>query len=247
LPLAALKTSLALWRRRYNARLKLRAVARQDVLEARDADVHPRRALVDRQILREQQTQEALDRIRVLERKIAAKQRGRVRRPFERVKMDVACQSSRDGARPRLIVLHDTEGGNIPGVQDLRSLGEFFDRITTQASSNVGVDAEGISARYVKDGAKAWAQAAFNPQSLSIEQIGFASQTVWPAAQLRKTAQYVAYWAVRYEIPLEHSTEHGVCQHSDLGVAGGGHRDCGPRYPFGQVLAMAREFATEGW
>jgi hypothetical protein len=76
LPLAALKTSLALWRRRYNARLKLRAVARQDVLEARDADLHPRRALVDRQILREQQTQEALDRIRVLERKIAAKQRG---------------------------------------------------------------------------------------------------------------------------------------------------------------------------
>jgi hypothetical protein len=60
LPLAALKTSLALWRRRYNARLKLRAVARQDLLEARDADLHPRRALVDRQILREQQTQEAL-------------------------------------------------------------------------------------------------------------------------------------------------------------------------------------------
>jgi hypothetical protein len=247
LPLAALKTSLALWRRRYNARLKLRAVARQDLLEARDADLHPRRALVDRQILREQQTEEALQMVKRRERQIAARKKGKVREPFCRVKMNVACQSSRNGAEIKLIVLHATQGANVAGITDLQGLGAFFDRISTQASSTVGNDAEGNNARFVPDSGKAWAQAAYNPQSLSIEQIGFAEQTSWPAPQLRSTAQWIAYWSVKYEIPLEHSTVHGVCQHSDLGVAGGGHRDCGPRYPFGQVLAMAREFATEGW
>jgi hypothetical protein len=195
LPLAALKTSLALWRRRYNARLKLRAVARQDLLEARDADLHPRRALVDRQILREQQTEEALQMVKRRERQIAARKKGKVREPFCRVKMNVACQSSRNGAEIKLIVLHATQGANVAGITDLQGLGAFFDRISTQASSTVGNDAEGNNARFVPDSGKAWAQAAYNPQSLSIEQIGFAEQTSWPAPQLRSTAQWIAYWS----------------------------------------------------
>jgi hypothetical protein len=38
-----------------------------------------------------------------------------------------------------------------------------------------------------------------------------------------------------------------VCQHSDLGAAGGGHHDCGPGYPFDRVLAMARDLKQNGW
>ena len=32
----------------------------------------------------------------------------------------------------------------------------------------------------------------------------------------------------------------GVCQHVNLGSAGGGHTDCGTSYPMSQVIAMAK-------
>lgn len=244
---AALKASLALWKRRYAARVKLRSVARQDLLEARNADVHPREALVDRTILREKQAAEALGMVNRRVKQIEAKSKGKVSEPVCRVKMNVACQSSRGGAAIRLIVLHDTEGANIVGIKDLQGLGGYFDRITTQASSTVGVDAEGNSGRFVPDSQKAWAQAAFNPQALSIEQIGFASQGSWPEAQLRATAKWIAYWSKKYGIPITKSTVHGVCEHIDLKAAGGGHKDCGPKYPFARVLDMAKDYAENGW
>jgi hypothetical protein len=85
---------------------------------------------------------------------------------------------------------------------------------------------------------------SFNSISLGIEQIGFATQHSWPNAQLQKTAQQVASWSTKFDIPLTFSTSHGVCQHKDLGSAGGGHSDCGPDYPFDRVLAMAKEFVS---
>ena len=93
----------------------------------------------------------------------------------------------------------------------------------------------------VPDEAKAWTQAAFNSVALSIEQIGFASQTTWPDEQLRNTASWVAHWAKRWDIPLVRSTTLGVCEHVDLGAAGGGHHDCGGAYPFDRVIALARD------
>ena len=84
----------------------------------------------------------------------------------------------------------------------------------------------------------------YNSKALGIEQIGYATQTSWPDAQLRTVAQYVAYWSQKYDIPLVQSTTRGVCQHKDLGAAGGGHTDCGPSYPFDRVLKMAREMLT---
>lgn len=245
---AALKASLALWQRRYQKRLKLRSKARQDYLEARAADTHPRQHLKDRQLLREQQAEQARQMVLRREKQIAAKQKGKVRRPAEQVRMNVANQSSRDGVKPRLIVLHDTEGPNVPkSVEDLRGLGNFFDRPGVQASSHVGVDSDGFGAQYVPDDRKAWTQASFNPQALAIEQVGFASIKVWSEPQLRKTAQYIAYWSKKYGIPIVKSTERGVCEHKHLGAAGGGHVDCGPAYPFDRVLQMAREFAADGW
>lgn len=161
-------------------------------------------------------------------------------RPHEVIVTSVVCQSSRGGVTPRLIVLHTTEGFNKPGKADLEGLAEYFDRLSTQASSHVGVDGEGLAAQFVPDDRKAWTQAAFNPQSLSIEQIGFSSQKSFPEAQLRTVAQYIAFWSKKYSIPIKHSTSNGVCEHKDLGQEGGGHDDCGPNYPFNRVLAMAR-------
>jgi N-acetylmuramoyl-L-alanine amidase-like protein len=161
--------------------------------------------------------------------------------PQPEITASVCNQSSRGGLKPRIIVLHTTEGHNRPGLTDLDGLVRFFDSPSSQASSHVANDAEGNDARMVPDDAKAWTQAAFNAVALSIEQIGFAAQTTWPEAQLRNTASWVAHWSQRWDIPLVRSTTLGVCQHVDLGASGGGHHDCGSDYPFDRVVALARE------
>jgi peptidoglycan hydrolase-like protein with peptidoglycan-binding domain len=162
--------------------------------------------------------------------------------PVPEIVANVRNQSSRRGLRPRIIVLHTTEGHNRPGLSDLRGLVAFFDSPASQVSSHVANDADGNHARIVPDEAKAWTQRAFNAVALSIEQIGFAGQSSWPEAQLRNTALWIAHWSRRWGIPIVRSTRHGVCQHVDLGAAGGGHRDCGDGYPFERVLALARAF-----
>jgi N-acetyl-anhydromuramyl-L-alanine amidase AmpD len=246
--LAALKASLAIWKRRLSARKKLLAAAKQDLLEVRAADVHPRQHFIDKVALRETQVKEAEDLITRRERQIAAKHQGSVRRPAERVKVNVCNQSSRNGVKPTVIVLHDTEGANVPNsIVDLQSLASWFNNPSAQASSHVGVDSDGYAAKFVDDNNKAWTQAAYNPKSLSIEQVGFATQTAWPEAQLNKAAQYIAYWSKKYDIPIVHSTSHGVCQHRDLGAAGGGHHDVSETYPLARVLEKAKAYRANGW
>lgn len=248
--LAALKASLSLWKRRYGQRKKLLAAANQELLEARAANVHPRQQFIDKVALREKQVAEAEANIKRREAQIekAEGAKSKVRRPFERIKTNVTNQSSRNGAKPRIIVLHTTEGANIHNsVNDLKGLAGWFNNPAAQASSHVGVDGDGYAAKFVDDSAKSWACAAFNSVSLNVEQVGFASQSTFPEAQLNTTAKYIAYWSVKYGIPITHSTSNGVCQHSDLGQAGGGHHDCGPNYPFDRVLEKARAYAKNGW
>jgi hypothetical protein len=158
--------------------------------------------------------------------------------PHVTVRHNVACQSSRNGAAIQLIVVHDTEGGNIPhSSRDLAGLGDYFDG-STQASSHVATDEDGNSARYVPDRGKAWAQAFYNSPGLSIEQIGFASDN-WNGAeegldQLHETARWIAWWNKEHGIPIRRAvvtkdgriTRSGVIQHRSLGNLGGGHHDC---------------------
>jgi N-acetyl-anhydromuramyl-L-alanine amidase AmpD len=172
--------------------------------------------------------------------------------PKVTVRHNVACQSTRHGESPLLIVLHDTEGGNIPhSSRDLAGLGDYFDRLSTQASSHVAVDEDGHSARYVPDGMKAWSQAYYNPWCLSIEQIGFATDD-WKSkkkeAQLQETARWIAWWSKEHNIPIQAGTvtsdgritKPGVKQHRSLGSLGGGHHDVARSYPTARVLAYAR-------
>lgn len=158
-------------------------------------------------------------------------------------------RSSRGGVKPRLIVLHITVSMNKPGLQDVIGILEFFDRPSTQASSHIVNDREGNDGRCVPDEWKAWTCAAYNPQSLNIEQIEYEvkSRARWMSEsrkQLDNTALWVAYWSQKYNIPLVHSTTRGVCQHRDLGAAGGGHADCSPDYPLDYVLGKAQEILS---
>lgn len=170
--------------------------------------------------------------------------------PRPEVTRYVRNQSSRSGAKPQLIVLHSTESHNRPGIVDLQGLASWFDNPSAQASSHVANDAEGNDARFVPDDRKAWTQAGFNPVSLSIEQIGFAVQTSWPDAQVRNTAEWIAFWNQLYGIPLQRAVVRGstvirpgVISHSELGSIGGGHHDPGPSYPVDRVLALAKTLA----
>ena len=157
-------------------------------------------------------------------------------------------QSSRNGTRPSIIVLHSTESDNVHGTsRDLENVCDFLCRPATQASSNVIVDSDGHSARLVADEAKAWAQAGYNPYALSIEQIGRAASEHWTRDEIRESARWVARWSKKYGIPIQlgavsggRVTRPGVVTHKMLGQIGGGHVDPGPRYPMDSVLALAR-------
>jgi N-acetyl-anhydromuramyl-L-alanine amidase AmpD len=177
----------------------------------------------------------------------------------------VGNQSSREGVKPKLIVLHtttDPKSGksvvvrNKPGLKDLKKLGAWFDDPAHAVSSHVANDAEGNDARYVKDRRKAWTVVDFNSVSLNIEQIGSSSsdRDRWlenRAAQLESTARWIAYWHRRWHIPIRKAevsgdsvVKSGVTTHAALGYAGGGHHDPGPGYPFVHVLRLARDYAA---
>lgn len=164
-------------------------------------------------------------------------------------------QSSREGARIHGLVLHTTEGGDSPqGDEDLKNLGALFDN--EEASAHLGVNVAGHFGRYVPDSAKAWAVCNANPQTLSLEQIGFAhfSREDWMRdrhAQLHGAAEFLVYGHVHYGVPLEKGecsgatiTRPGVFQHKDFGIAGCGHVDCGPGYPQGYVIELAQYFVA---
>jgi N-acetyl-anhydromuramyl-L-alanine amidase AmpD len=175
----------------------------------------------------------------------------------------VGNQSSREGSKPKLIVLHVTTDANSdsppvvrdqPGLKDLKQLGAWFDNPQSAVSSHVANDRDGNDAQYVRDRRKAWTQVAFNSVSLSIEQIattGF-SRRKWldkRKPQLKNTAKWIAHWHRKWNIPIRRAevsgstvTKSGVATHKQLGQAGGGHSDPGPGYPFGHVLKLARSF-----
>lgn len=147
----------------------------------------------------------------------------------------------------RLVVLHTAEG-----ALSYRSLGSYFANPSAGVSSHVGIDdTPGEVGEYVRRSDKAWTQGNANPYSVAAELCAFAS---WDAAEwdrhpvmLENAAQWVAEECAHFGIPLralsaqeaQGGSAMGVCQHVDLGAAGGGHWDCGPAFPLARVLEMA--------
>lgn len=159
--------------------------------------------------------------------------------------------SSRGGAAVRLIVLHTSEGATT-----YQSLGSYFQG-NVEASSHTGIDnkTRGTIGEYVKRGNKAWTQANANPYCVAAElctpagAAGGWTRDYWLNEQrtlLDNTADWVAEESAAFGIPLvgltaaqAQSGGRGVCQHVDLGPAGGGHYDCGDGFPLDYVLTAA--------
>lgn len=155
--------------------------------------------------------------------------------------------SSRGGTKVRLIVLHTAEGATT-----YQSLGSFFANPSSGVSSQTGIDdTPNTVGEYVKRENKPWTQGNANPYSVSTELCAFAK---WDPAEwqrhptmLANTAAWIAEEAAAFGIPIVRLNAQqaqgggtGVCQHVDLGAAGGGHWDCGPSFPMDQVIAMAK-------
>ncbi len=99
------------------------------------------------------------------------------------------------------------------------------------ASAHLVMKADGSEvAQLVPLGLKAWAQCAFNANGVSLEIEGFTAQGL-PDQTSQAAASIVAWLCRAYAIPpvwAQGGRGRGVCQHVDLGAAGGGHRDaCG--------------------
>ena len=150
-------------------------------------------------------------------------------------------------AAVRLVVLHTAEGS-----RTYQSLGSYFSSASVDASSHVGIDdTPGVIGEYVHRDRAAWTQAAANGYSVAAELCGFASWTPadWSAhpVMVSNAAAWVAEECAHYGIPVVRLTaaqaqdghSRGVCQHVDLGAAGGGHWDCGPDFPMDSLMAMA--------
>jgi hypothetical protein len=119
----------------------------------------------------------------------------------------VSTQSKRHGATIALIVMHDTEGANIPhSAADLRGLARYFDSTLNTpraSSSHTSVDGDGSSGRMVDDDYKAWHCAYYNSVSLGCELIGKYNQRDWPAAQVEEAARWIAYWCYHHKLPCK--------------------------------------------
>jgi hypothetical protein len=157
--------------------------------------------------------------------------------------------SSRGGSAVRLIVLHTAEGATT-----FQALGSYFASPSSGVSSHVGIDdTPGTVGEYVPAvTGKAWTAANANPYSVQAELCAFAEWDpgTWAAhpTMLANTGAWIAEEAARFGIPIvklsaaqaQDGITRGVCQHVDLGAAGGGHWDCGPGFPMDQVIATAR-------
>lgn len=155
---------------------------------------------------------------------------------------------SRSGRKPVAIVVHSTEGRNIPNsARDLRGCADYLCQPRVKASCHVITDSDGHSARIVSDGYAAWTCAYYNSITLNIEQIGIAAEGGWTDNHYKETARWIARWSKMYGIPIQKGrvsngtvVRKGVLRHSDLGSLGGGHSDPGRRFDLDRCLDIAR-------
>ena len=170
-----------------------------------------------------------------------------------RVPFPVESYSNRGGNTPRIIVLHTPAGATTNA-----NLGPFLANTANGASYHASVDpfTPDTAYVYVDDSNASWSVAAYNGVALNVcfctdgPNGSRGSRDYWlghQAPALASAAQVVAAWSARWGIPLvalsagqAQGSGRGVCQHSDLGAAGGGHSDCGPGFPMDELLRLAK-------
>lgn len=143
-------------------------------------------------------------------------------------------QSSRHGARPRLVWVHVWGGGTFPGVVAwLRSS-------SSSASAHVVYAGElgphaGDAAQLVPFAAKAWTESAFNSTGVSVE----SADAIWKGHDPHGFARLARIVAGLCHFELDAcrlvdrhgilTGVHGFTRHADGGAEAGGHTSCPTR------------------
>jgi len=134
-------------------------------------------------------------------------------------------QSSRRGTRPTLIVWHETAGAYKGAIS-------WLCNPNADASAHLVVREDGLEAtQLVEIADKAWHCVAFNAKSIGVEHANITPKGYATEWQLKVSARIFGWLCIHYNIPPRWSRDGrqaGVCRHSDLGVLGGGHYQCGP-------------------
>ncbi len=130
--------------------------------------------------------------------------------------------SSRGGARVRLIVAHDCEGGYAGSIA-------WFAMAQSRVSAHLVLKEDGSEAtQMVAWGNKAWHACNANPISEGIEAAGFSAKG-FEAAEWDALAALVAWRLHANSIPCQEATAAndwtGFTEHAKLGAWGGGHHD----------------------
>jgi N-acetyl-anhydromuramyl-L-alanine amidase AmpD len=151
------------------------------------------------------------------------------------------------GSKPvRLVIVHSAEGS-----RTVESLGQWFQRAGTKASSHAGIDDTRIE-QYVRYDRAAWTTRSANAISDNVELCGFAKWTrdEWLAhpRMLELCAQWISDRCIARTIPIRKLTpvevaagKAGVCGHVDwtVGMRDGTHQDPGPGFPWDHVIELA--------
>ena len=121
-----------------------------------------------------------------------------------------------------LIFVHMMEGGYLGSVS-------WLCMAAAKASAHLCMSEDGSEvSQLVPLSMKAWAQCSFNGKGVSQELPGKTAEGN-PEARWRAAALIVAWLCREYGLPpvwARGGLGRGVCQHADLGAAGGGHHDC---------------------
>ncbi len=134
-------------------------------------------------------------------------------------------QSTRRGVIPNLLVWHET-AGNYQGAIS------WLCNPDSDASAHLVVREDGKEAtQLVHISEKAWHAVSFNARGIGIEHANTTSKGYATEQQLKVSARIFGFFCLRWKIPPRWSRDGhapGLCRHLDLGVAGGGHLQCGP-------------------
>jgi len=134
-------------------------------------------------------------------------------------------KSSRHGATVALLVWHETAGPYDGAIAWLRNP-------IADASAHLVIREDGGECtQLVPLAMKAWHAVAFNSRSVGVEHANMTAKGYATERQLEVSARVFGWLCVHLGIPPRFArggAGRGVCRHSDLGVAGGGHTSCGP-------------------
>jgi hypothetical protein len=161
------------------------------------------------------------------------------------------------GLNRRVIAFHTTEGATT-----CESLANWLTNPSSKVSYHFAVDmshGDNWAMQYVRDTDRAWAQANYNGQALSIcfctpsgASSGW-SRSTWlsKGVMLTAAARLAGELARQFGVPLvglnnsqAQGSSKGLCEHKNFGSAGGNHHDCGPGFPMDEIIKRAGGSAT---